>query len=724
MKLKQRPLLLILVMTASVTVVTGVTVWLLYGTAIEGQTLRLVEAAQGRAQIIETLIRHNLSHEALHSHALAEQQAIEQITAEHSKFSGIGESGEFLLGKKQGDEIEFLLSFRAAASNQSNPVQIQARLAEPMRRALNQESGTIIARDYRQVKVLAAYQPINGSRLGVVAKIDLAEIRSPFVRAGLYSAAIAMLAILLGAGLFLRITQPMIRKVQSREKQYRNMFDSSEKKFKTLFNNSTDAFMLFEDGKIIDCNQAALQMFACNNRNDIIGKHPAEFSPLLQADGRESVIAANEHIRNTFSRGSDLFEWTHQRLNGETFSSEILLAAVDLGEHQVIQANIRDITERKKIERELERQRILFEAVFRDVPDAMLLADLDRQIIMYNPALTRIFGYDAKELVGRSTSILYKSKDEFIRQGRERFNLSVTEKLKPYTVLYRRKNGDTFSGETVGTAIHDTTGETIAFIGVIRDITERKEAEQKLLEQKTELEASNRELESYSYSIAHDLRSPLRAITGFSQILMEDAQEKLSTEQLGHLRRIVDAGKNMSQLIDEILELSRITRQHLQFVDVDLSHIAQQLFHRLEKSDPKKIVQWQVDNQLHAMGDATLLKVALQNLIDNAWKFTRGRQPAVIKLGMQLIDNTTAYYVKDNGVGFDMDHAENLFKPFHRLHPREFEGTGIGLATIQRIVHRHGGRVWVEAQENVGATFYFTLAADAANIIPTHDAVA
>jgi light-regulated signal transduction histidine kinase (bacteriophytochrome) len=225
-----------------------------------------------------------------------------------------------------------------------------------------------------------------------------------------------------------------------------------------------------------------------------------------------------------------------------------------------------------------------------------------------------------------------------------------------------------------------------------------------------DLEASNKELESYSYSIAHDLRAPLRSIVSFSQILQEDTKDKLTSEDLDNLHRVISAGKRMSRLIDDILELSRITRTELHYGTVNLSKLAHEILYRLRHAHPEKQAQWTVHDNLVVNGDARLLEVALQNLIENAWKYTRDISPAQIEIGSEYIQGETAYFVKDNGVGFNMAHANKLFKPFHRLHtPQEFEGTGIGLATVQRIIQRHGGRVWSQSEKNKGATFYFTL---------------
>jgi signal transduction histidine kinase len=225
------------------------------------------------------------------------------------------------------------------------------------------------------------------------------------------------------------------------------------------------------------------------------------------------------------------------------------------------------------------------------------------------------------------------------------------------------------------------------------------------------LSASNKELESYSYSIAHDLRAPLRSIIGFSQILEQEAVSRLTTEELDILKRIVTAGKHMANLIDDILELSRITRNPFKKTTADLSSLAHATIDTLRQLQPERTVDWQIQHGMTVQGDCQLLKVVLQNLLQNAWKFTKDTQNAKIEVGMKQCQNDTVFYVRDNGIGLDMNYADKIFLPFQRLHREEYEGTGIGLSTVQRAVQRHGGKIWVESAPDHGATFYFTLSA-------------
>jgi light-regulated signal transduction histidine kinase (bacteriophytochrome) len=221
---------------------------------------------------------------------------------------------------------------------------------------------------------------------------------------------------------------------------------------------------------------------------------------------------------------------------------------------------------------------------------------------------------------------------------------------------------------------------------------------------------SRREIESLTYTIAHDLRAPLRAIDGFAHALSEDCGESLNEEGRRYLEHVLQASQKMSVMLEGLLSLARVYRAELHLVPLDLTGMARGIADRLQAAEPARAVEVAIAENVTAEADPTLLTTALEALLQNAWKFSRGRAPARIEVGVQPA-TPPVYFVRDNGAGFEMRYAEKLFAPFQRLHPeREFEGVGIGLATAQRIVRRHGGRIWVEAEPDRGASFYFTLA--------------
>jgi two-component system, sensor histidine kinase and response regulator len=225
-----------------------------------------------------------------------------------------------------------------------------------------------------------------------------------------------------------------------------------------------------------------------------------------------------------------------------------------------------------------------------------------------------------------------------------------------------------------------------------------------------DLEHKNRELESFSYAVSHDLRAPLRRIESFARALTESQADKLDATGVRFLDRIREASQQMSQLIDDVLHLSRLTRAELRDQELDLSALVGMILERLKEAEPDRNVEVKIRPGVIATGDAQLLRIALHNLLENAWKFT-GKQPAArIEFGVTSIAGEPTFFVRDNGAGFDMNYVERLFGPFQRLHlTSEFPGTGIGLATVQRIIHRHGGRVWAEGTVGQGATFHFTI---------------
>jgi two-component system, sensor histidine kinase and response regulator len=245
-------------------------------------------------------------------------------------------------------------------------------------------------------------------------------------------------------------------------------------------------------------------------------------------------------------------------------------------------------------------------------------------------------------------------------------------------------------------------------------LAESEQAAVELAENRAELvrdlEHKNRELESFSYAVSHDLRAPLRRIDSFSRAIVESQGERLDESGRRYLDRVREASQEMSQLIDDVLYLSRVTRADLREQDVDLSSLAQLILSRLQESDPARKAEVKIRPGVIVTGDGQLLRIALENLLENAWKFSSKQADSKIEFGVTQASGEPTYFVRDNGAGFDMTYVDRLFGPFQRLHAHgEFPGSGIGLATVQRIIHRHGGRVWAEGLLGQGATFQFTL---------------
>ncbi|GIK25058.1 MAG: hypothetical protein BroJett006_13040 [Betaproteobacteria bacterium] len=373
-----------------------------------------------------------------------------------------------------------------------------------------------------------------------------------------------------------------------------------------------------------------------------------------------------------------------------------------------------DITERKQAELQLR----LAATVFESSREGVTITDLHRNIISINPAFTAITGYTQEEVLGKNPRLLQSGRQDAA------FYKAMWDSIdyRGYwsgEIWNKRKNGEIYPEILSISVVTDSQGRPTHYIGVFTDISERKRAEdeirqlnadleRRVRERTAELENSNRELESFSYSVSHDLRAPLRAIDGFSHVIAEDYSEAIGEAGRDHLQRIRRATQKMGTLIDNLLDLAQVSRQELRPHRVDLSQIVAELAQELGETHPSRQVAWSIQPGLGAEGDPVLLKVALNNLLRNAWKFTAHAAAPRIEFGRQ--EATGEYFVRDNGAGIDMTYADKLFQPFQRLHsPKDFEGTGIGLAIVHRVIRRHGGSIRAESAPGRGAAFFFTL---------------
>lgn len=465
-------------------------------------------------------------------------------------------------------------------------------------------------------------------------------------------------------------------------------------------------FVRDPEGKVLYWNRGAEQLYGWT-KEEARGKTTHE---LLHT---EFPAPLEDIMTETQKKGSWEGELTHRRKDGAAIivSSRWAVRRDASGKTVSFLESNRDITLRKQEE---EKFRDLLESA----PDATVIVDKAGQIQLVNAQTVKLFGYSREELAGRNVELLMPRR--FHEQHvAERGSYSQSPRSRAMGVgleLYgRRKDGSEFPVEVSLSPIQ--TGKELLISSAVRDVTLRHRSEEQIrklnieLNQKVaELSVVNRELESFSYSVSHDLRAPLRHIDGFTRILIEEHASELSEEGKRYLDRVLKAVTHTGQLVDDLLNLARIGRKEIDRKKVMLGNVVRQAMATLPAEKDRGEIEWRIEPLPEVNCDAGLLELVFINLLSNAVKFTRPRQAAVIEVGTRRVEGIDVFFIRDNGVGFDPKYADKLFGVFQRLHRQEeFEGTGVGLATVQRIIHRHGGEVWAKSAPGRGTTFFFTL---------------
>ena len=365
---------------------------------------------------------------------------------------------------------------------------------------------------------------------------------------------------------------------------------------------------------------------------------------------------------------------------------------------------IEDVTQRRETERALRFHERLIDAI----TDAVFSLDPSFRILTWNPAAERFFGFSAAEAVGKRSEEVIRI-EASVDRAAMRAKLAAGEAIQSESRILR-KDGAWVEVDSSTVPVRDADGNMLGYVVIMHDIRETKQLERQLREHARVVDEANRELDSFTYSVSHDLRAPLRAIDGFSRILVEDFAERMSKDETRLLGVIRKNTQQMGQLIDDLLAFARLGRKEMAVAAVDMKALLIELVPEVLAGTEHRQIDLRAGHLPSAVGDRALLKQVWLNLLSNAIKYTRNRDRAVISISGERGDDELVYKVEDNGAGFDMQYIDKLFGVFQRLHRNtEFEGTGVGLALVQRIVRRHGGRVWAEGKEGVGATFWFAL---------------
>ena len=479
----------------------------------------------------------------------------------------------------------------------------------------------------------------------------------------------------------------------------------ADDRLRGLLESGPDAMVIADAaGTIVLVNRQVENLFGYT-REELIGQ-PVEILVPERLRAAHPAHRADYHREPSVRSMRGELELHGRRKDGSEFVIEVSLSPVQTKTGMLVSSSIRDITERKKAE----QQRASLAAIVSASDDAIIGKTTTGVITSWNHGAERIFGYTAEEIIGQPIMRLIPPGCE--AEEHEILRAVGGGKVMRFDARRRRKDGSEIAVSVTSSPVRDVDGRVIGIAKVARDISDRREAEAALVVAKDAAEAASRELEAFSYSVAHDLRAPLRGMNGFAQILLEDYGGKLDAEGLDCLHEIHGNAKRMGELIDALLSLSRTTRADLRPQQLDLSELVGDIVSELAASTPERAVKVAVQEHLSVYMDPTLTRVLFDNLLGNAWKFTSKIAQPQIEVGAVVKDGVRTVFVRDNGAGFEMAHVGKLFAPFQRLHTMvEFAGTGIGLATVQRIAHRHGARVWADGKVGEGAVFYLGLPA-------------
>jgi len=489
----------------------------------------------------------------------------------------------------------------------------------------------------------------------------------------------------------------------------------SEERFRMLVEGVQDyaIYMLDPEGRVTTWNRGA-ERFNGYTAEEIIGQYFAYLFDHEEVEaGRPDQMLAKAAAEGRYQE-----ECWRGRKDGSRYWGFTLITALhdETGKLYGFSVVARDITERKLGEEKLQR----LAAIVQSSDDAIVGKNLEGVITNWNPGAARLFGYSAEEAIGRSVSIIIPP-DRASEEREILDRIKDGRSVEHFETVRHRKDGKQIDVSVTVSPIRDSSGRIIGASKIARDITERKHAEeeirklneeleQRVTERTAQLEAANKELEAFSYSVSHDLRAPLRHIHGFVEIIQSESGDKLDAKSMEHLDTLAQSARQMGLLIDALLEFSRMGRAEMQQIRVDPGELLKVVLHQMRHETKARKIEWVIGQLPQVRGDPMLLRQIWENLVSNALKYTRLRDLARIEIGCRETGEEFEFFVRDNGAGFDMKYVEKLFGVFQRLHrASEFEGTGIGLANVRRIIQRHGGRTWAEGAVNRGATFFFTL---------------
>ncbi len=482
----------------------------------------------------------------------------------------------------------------------------------------------------------------------------------------------------------------------------------SEARFRTLFEQATLSIQILDtEGRSLEVNRSYEMLWGLNL--EMLKDYN------ILEDKQLIVKGIMPYIRKGFMGEASeipiiLYDPSEINLPGNPRWVKGYIFPVKNKKGQIIQIVLMhvDVTELTLKEKALLESRQQLRAIMDNSPTAIYMKDLQGRYLLVNRKTEENFGIDKQEVIGKKDEDVFPTETAEIVRANDK---KVLESGTPIELEEKIPLKDGFHTYiSTKYPLMDVSGKPYAVCGISTDITERKKTEESLRRYSEELSTANKELEAFSYSVSHDLKNPLNTISGFVQILSEDYGKSIDESGRDYLKRIAQGTDKMRSIINDLLNFSRIKKQEIKRVEIDLTEMARRIISDLCYSQPKKRVHVIIQQGLKANADSKMLGVVLTNLLNNAWKYTSKKENPKIEVGTLMEGDKTVYFVSDNGAGFDMKFADRLFVPFQRLHTeKEYTGTGIGLAIVERVIKKHGGKVWAESKVGKGATFYFTL---------------